>query len=137
MKPVFGDDSAVPAVPPAVVSPALQKIMKIIASYYLVRQSNPNIDLELYRKDYEDAITLLENIRDGQNNLVELTYRKDDPDTPEDESANGVSWSSNLKRTNCSTATSSSLSWQGTATPWRAAGSCSSRNRTWASCRRG
>ena len=100
LKPVFGDDSTVPAVPPAVVSAALQKIVKIIASYYLVRQSNPNIDLELYRKDYEDAITLLENIRDGQNNLVELTYCKDDPDTPEDESANGVSWSSNPKRTN-------------------------------------
>ena len=99
-KPVFGDDSTVPAVPPAVVSPALQKIVKIIASYYLVRQSNPNIDLELYRKDYEDAIALLENIRDGQNNLIELTYRKDDPDTPDDESANGVSWSSNPKRTN-------------------------------------
>ena len=100
LKPVFGDDSTVPAVPPTVVSAALQKIVKIIASYYLVRQSNPNIDLELYRKDYEDAITLLENIRDGQNRLTELTYRKDDPDTPEDESANGVSWSSNPKRTN-------------------------------------
>ncbi len=100
LKPVFGDDSTVPAEPPTVVSAALQKIVKIIASYYLVRQSNPNIDLELYRKDYEDAITLLENIRDGQNRLTELTYRKDDPDTPEDESANGVSWSSNPKRTN-------------------------------------
>jgi len=100
LKSVFGDDTVTPAVPPAVVSPALQKIVKIIASYYLVRQSNPNIDLELYRKDYEDAIALLENIRDGQNNLVELTYRKDDPDTPDDESANGVSWSSNPKRTN-------------------------------------
>lgn len=100
LKPVFGDDSVSPAVKPTVVSPALQKIVKIIASYYLVRQSNPNIDLELYRKDYEDAIALLENIRDGQNNLTELSYRQDDPDTPEDESANGVSWSSNPKRTN-------------------------------------
>jgi hypothetical protein len=100
LKPVFGDDSVSPAVKPTVVSPALQKIVKIIASYYLVRQSNPNIDLELYRKDYEDAIALLENIRDGQNNLIELSYRQDDPDTPEDESANGVSWSSNPKRTN-------------------------------------
>lgn len=100
LKPVFGDDTVSPAVKPTVVSPALQKIVKIIASYYLVRQSNPNIDLELYRKDYEDAIALLKNIRDGQNNLTELSYRQDDPDTPEDESANGVSWSSNPKRTN-------------------------------------
>lgn len=100
LKPVFGDDTVSPAVKPTVVSPALQKIVKIIASYYLVRQSNPNIDLELYRKDYEDAIALLENIRDGQNNLTELSYRQDAPDTPEDESANGVSWSSNPKRTN-------------------------------------
>lgn len=101
LKPVFGDDTTTPAVPPTVVSPALQKIVKIIASYYLVRQSNPNIDLELFRKDYEDAITLLENIRDGQNNLVELSYRKDDPDTPEDESdVAGLGWSSNPKRTN-------------------------------------
>ncbi len=100
LKPVFGDDTTDPVVPPTVVSPALQKIVKIIASYYLVRQSNPNIDLELYRKDYEDAITLLENIRDGQNNLMELSYRQDDPTTPEDESGAGVSWQSNPKRTN-------------------------------------
>lgn len=100
LKSVFGDDTVSPAVKPTVVSPALQKIVKIIASYYLVRQSNPNIDLELYRKDYEDAIALLENIRDGQNNLTELSYRQDDPDTPDEESATGVSWSSNPKRTN-------------------------------------
>ena len=44
---------------------------------------------------------LLEDIRDGNNNLTELHYIQDDPETPEDESkANGVTWSSNPKRQN-------------------------------------
>ena len=94
---VFGEGET----PPTVSSPLLKKIVKIIASYYLVRMANPNVDLELFRDDYKDAITLLEAIRDGKNNLVEVPYPTDDPSTPGDESnQTGVSWNSNPKRIN-------------------------------------
>lgn len=93
----FGDDET----PPSVDSPLLKKLVKIIASYYLVRMANPNIDLELFRSDYEDAIELLKDIRDGKNSIAELPYPSDDPATPEDESnQTGISWDSNPKRKN-------------------------------------
>ncbi|MBR0195270.1 MAG: DUF1320 family protein [Paludibacteraceae bacterium] len=101
LKEVFGDDSTEPATAPSVKCPALENIITIIACYYLVRKASPNVDVELYRDDYMQAIKLLEDIRDGHNNLTELHYRQDDPETPGDESqANGVTWSSNPKRQN-------------------------------------
>ena len=63
--------------------------------------SNPNVAIELYKEDYNQAIKLLEDLRDGNNQLSELDYAEDDPETPYDESkANGVSFSSNPKRQN-------------------------------------
>ena len=85
--------------PPSVESPLLKKLVKTVASYYIVRMANPNTDVELYRRDYEHALALLEDIRDGRNNLP-LPYAPDDPATPEDESAGGVAWRSETKRTN-------------------------------------
>ena len=91
----FGSGGQVPTVD----SPLLRKIVKVIASYYLVRMANPNIDLELYHDDYEAALQLLADIRDGKNNL-NLPYAQDDPDTAEDESLHGVAHDSNPKRQN-------------------------------------
>lgn len=101
LKEVFGDDSSEPVVAPSVKCPALEQIIIVIACYYLIRQASPNVDTELYRDDYRQAIQLLEDIRDGHNNLTELHYKQDDPETSEDESkAIGVTWSSNPKRKN-------------------------------------
>ena len=101
LKEVFGDDTTEPIEEPSVKCPALEQIIIVIACYYLVRQASPNIDTEIYREDYKQAIGLLEAIRDGQNNLTELNYVSDDPETPEDESnTTGVTWSSNPKRKN-------------------------------------
>ena len=101
LKEVFGDDSTNPVTAPTVKCPALENIVTVIACYYLVRMASPNIDVELYRDDYQQAVSLLKDIRDGHNNLTELHYTADDPATPEDESqATGVTWSSNPKRTN-------------------------------------
>lgn len=101
LKPVFGDDTVEPVVAPTKKCPALANIVKIIACYYLLRQSNPNVAIELYKEDYDQAIKLLEDLRDGNNQLSELEYAEDDPETPYDESkANGVSFSSNPKRQN-------------------------------------
>lgn len=85
--------------PPTVESPLLKKLVKTIASYYLVRMANPNVDIALYREDYEHALQLLADIRDGNNSLA-LPYAPDDPSTPEDESTGSVAWSSEAKRKN-------------------------------------
>lgn len=61
--------------------------------------ANPNVNLDLFRDDYEMAMQLLTDIRDGKNN-IDLPYKQDDPNTPEDEAYNGVAWKSNPQRTN-------------------------------------
>lgn len=66
----------------------IKKIIKIIASYYLVRLSNPNIDIELFREDYEDAIDWLKKLKDGDI-PIELPYG---------EYAGDAWWASNVKR---------------------------------------
>lgn len=66
----------------------IKKIIKIIASYYLVRLSNPNVNIELYRSDYEDAIDWLRELQDGNVNPT-LPYGSDTGD---------AWWASNVKR---------------------------------------
>lgn len=94
LKAAFGENGE----PPAIQCELLKKIVKTIASYYLVRLANPNVDLELYRLDYQLALDMLKDIRDGKNNLVELPYAKDDPETEDNESDGSVAWNSNVKR---------------------------------------
>ena len=86
--------------PPEVDSPMLKKIVKTIAAYYLLRMANPNFNLELYQGEYEAVVRLLEDIRDGNNNITELPYKTDDPATSDIEGELGTSWSSNPKRKN-------------------------------------
>ncbi|MDR2472156.1 MAG: hypothetical protein LBD53_01150 [Tannerella sp.] len=76
----------------------IKKTVKIIASYYLVRMANPNVNIELFRADYEDALTWLKDLQAGNVN-PDLPYRIDDPDTEIDESLGDVYWNSNIKRT--------------------------------------
>ena len=78
----------------------LKKIVKTIAAYYLLRMANPNFNLELYQIEYEAVVKLLEDIRDGNNNITELPYKTDNPATPEIEGELNTSWSSNPKRKN-------------------------------------
>lgn len=78
---------------------ALMKTIKSIAAWYLIKKSNPNVDIELFRIDYEDAIKWLEGVQGGTINPT-LPYQPDDPNTPEDESQGQVWWGSNIKRKN-------------------------------------
>lgn len=72
-----------------------------IHNVLLVSNSHDNAILLLAPfKAFFEANNRVEQDYGVQKNLTELSYRQDDPDTPEDESANGVSWSSNPKRTN-------------------------------------
>lgn len=93
---IFGDDDT----DPAYSSPLLNRIISTIATYFLLLKGSPNIDIEQAQENYDQAITLLENIRDGKNNLFGAPVVSDDPDTEEDESNAEIYADSNIKRTN-------------------------------------
>lgn len=90
---------------PMVVDENLKKTIKVIASYWLVRKANPNVNLELFREDWELMIGNKEvpgwlyDIKEGNIN-PDWPYKPDDPTTPEDESSlnDGVFWNSAPKR---------------------------------------
>jgi len=73
----------------------IKKIVKIIASYYLVRLSNPNVDIELFRADYEDALKWLRDLQSGLVN-PNLPYK---PDPGVDIVTGGV-WFDSLRKNN-------------------------------------
>lgn len=107
LKALFGDDTVEIAIEPTVIDENLKKCVKIIAAYWLVRKSNPNTSVDLFRDDYEMMIGTkaepgwLTQIKEGY--LVPAwPYAIDNPTTPEvDEGENSqVSWSSNKKRRN-------------------------------------
>lgn len=104
---LFGNDTVDPVVAPTVIDENLKKCVKIIASYWLVRKSNPNVSIDLFREDYEMMIGTkaepgwLTQIKEGYL-VPNWPYAIDNPETPSvDESENSqVSWSSNKKRRN-------------------------------------
>lgn len=90
---IFGVEYA----PPQFKSELIKQLVKAIATYYILRRGNPGVDIGLARADYEDALQILSDIRDGKNN-PRLPYAPDNPDTPDDESQSPISFSSNIKR---------------------------------------
>jgi hypothetical protein len=106
LKALFGDDSVDPVVAPTKIDEQLKKTIKIIASYWLVRKANPNVNLDLFREDWELMIGNKEvpgwlyDIKEG-NISPDWPYKADNIETPEDESAvnDGTYWNSNPKRT--------------------------------------
>lgn len=106
LKALFGDDAAVPIIAPTVIDDNLKKTIKVIASYWLVRKANPNVNLDLFREDWElmignkEAPGWLYDIKEG-NISPDWPYKPDNPETSIDESTinDGVFWGSNQKRT--------------------------------------
>jgi hypothetical protein len=102
LKALFGDDTTAPKV----VDENLKKTIKIIASYWLVRKANPNVNLDLFREDWELMIGNKEipgwlyDIKEGNIN-PDWPYKIDNPTTDPDESKenDGVYWQSAHKRT--------------------------------------
>ncbi len=102
LKALFGDNKA----NPSVHDEGLRKCIKIIAAYFLVRKSNPNVSLELFREDYMMMIGTKEEpgwlyeIRNGEIN-PDWPYKPDDISTEENESEehDQVFWHSTTKRT--------------------------------------
>jgi len=106
LKALFGDDTVDPILAPTVVDENLKKTIKVIASYWLVRKANPNVNLELFRDDWELMIGNKEvpgwlfDIKEG-NISPDWPYKADNPTTTEtDESTqnDSVFSASNTKR---------------------------------------
>jgi hypothetical protein len=75
-----------------------RSIVKDLVCWHLIKLSNPNVDVALFRTSYDDAKKTLEKVMKG---IIDPAWplRTDDTGTPLDESGN-VYWNSNTKRTN-------------------------------------
>lgn len=89
---LFGDANT----EPTFVSEHLKNLTKDIACWHLIRLANPNVNLELFRSIYKDAVDFLTKVMKGQADPG-WPYKQDNADTPADENA-FVQWSSNPKR---------------------------------------
>jgi len=77
----------------------LKNKVKDIACWYIVRLANPNINLELSRTLYEDAIKWLKDVQKGYADPEGWPYKADNTSTSFNEN-NFVQYSSNTKREN-------------------------------------
>lgn len=80
------------------VNEYLKSLVKDIVCWHLIKLSNPNINLELFRTSYEDAIKTFEKVMKGSID-PEWPLKQDDPETPNDDGGN-IDWTSNPKRSN-------------------------------------
>ena len=90
---LFGDEETAPEV----VDSKLQDTVKDLACWQLVRLANPNVNIELFRTNYEDAIKTLEKIQAGKADPP-WPRKPDDPETDFNEGST-INWTSNPKRT--------------------------------------
>lgn len=72
---------------------------KDLICWHLVKLANPNINLELFRAAYEDAISWFEKVQAGKATPYGWPLRIDDPETPYVEGG-PIQWISNPKRGN-------------------------------------
>ena len=90
---LFGTDT----IAPAITDSLLQRLLKDITSWHIIRLANQNIDQPTYRLAYEDAVKILKNIMDGQAIPDGWPYASSQANLPD---GNNVAWSSNDKRRN-------------------------------------
>ncbi len=103
LKALFGEG----ATAPTVIDESLKKCVKVVASYWLVRKANPNVNVEIFESDFALMIGTtkepgwLIDVRDGNIN-PNWPYKIDNPatiDIDESEDNKPVLWASNTKRT--------------------------------------
>ncbi len=75
----------------------LKEIVKYVACWKLVSLANPNVNIELFRTNYKDAIDWLKLVQQGKAEPQGWPFPQDDPATPGNENTS-VQWSSNKKR---------------------------------------
>lgn len=76
----------------------LDSKVKDLICWQLIKLANPNIDMTLFRTNYEDAVKYFKDVMKGNVDPA-WPLRTDDPDTTFDESGH-ISSSSNIKRSN-------------------------------------
>jgi phage gp36-like protein len=91
---LFGDNETAPTIN----DPFLKRIVKDIASWHIVTLANPNVNMELFRTRYEDAIRWLKDVQKGMIDPEGWEYKTDDSETELNESSN-IQFSSNPKQT--------------------------------------
>lgn len=78
--------------------PNLLDKVKDIACWKILKLSNPNVNIELFRMNYEDAIAWLKLVQSGKAD-PDWPVPEDDEDSDRIEGSE-VQWESNTKRTN-------------------------------------
>lgn len=76
----------------------LKQLCVNVIAWHLISLCSPNINIEMIRTNYDDAIEFLEKVQKGTVR-PKWPLRADDPETPMDEAGN-IQWSSNKKRNN-------------------------------------
>jgi len=106
---LFGDNNT----PPTVTSDYLKMLVTDIACWHLIRLSNPNVDIALFRTAYEDAKKDLLKAMDGKLDPI-WPLRTDNTDTsdssypgkdsegihPGFDKGGNIGWNSGRKRSN-------------------------------------
>lgn len=79
----------------------LLSVAKDVATWHLIRLSNPNIELQLRRVLYEDAVSWLKGVQSGKIDPA-LPLPQLGSENPDGAGANDrpIKWSSNYKRNN-------------------------------------
>lgn len=91
---LFGDGTS----NPTFKDDYLDSLVKDVICWHLIKLSNPNINVDVFRQAYEDAVKEFEKVKKGITD-PQWPLRADDPATPNDDAGN-VDWSSNKKRSN-------------------------------------
>lgn len=89
---IFGTSTA----EPTFNSLSIKQAIKTIASWFLVKKSNPNIQIELFYDSYKETIKWLEKIQEGKLNPG-LPYKEE---AEGDENGTGVYYESLPKQIN-------------------------------------
>ncbi|MDD4217462.1 MAG: hypothetical protein PHZ24_09030 [Bacteroidales bacterium] len=90
---IFGTADIEPTHPDELV----KKLVKVIATWYIVKLANANVNLELFRIAYEDAIAWLDDLKNG---LVDPVLPYLPTEAGENNPGTGVNYYSNIKRSN-------------------------------------
>ena len=91
---LFGTDIAAPTI----TDEYLKSIVKDIACWHLIRLANVNVDYNVYRNNYYDAINALKTIMNGGANPDGWPYKDISTELLTD--GDSISWSSHPKREN-------------------------------------
>jgi hypothetical protein len=96
---IFGDSTTDPVVPEEQLATA-KDFIKQIACWKLIKISNPNVNMELFKTGYEEAIAWFKRIQSGGADPEGWPYKVDDSATKTYDENSTIQFTSNIKRSN-------------------------------------